>query len=84
MLTWHFTMEDSRDISWAASQAFMWDAARINLPSGKTARAQSVYPVESKGQDAWGRSTEYVKGAIEIYSNLLTEIFVPSGDQCGW
>lgn len=76
-LTWEFTMNDSRDISWAASQAFMWDAARINLPSGKTARAQSVYPVESKGQGAWGRSTEYVKGAIEIYSELLTEYSYP-------
>jgi hypothetical protein len=28
-------------------QAFVWDAARINLPSGKKAIAASVYPVES-------------------------------------
>ncbi len=77
MSTWRFKMEESRDISWAASKAFIWDAARINLPSGKTALAQSVYPVESAGDNAWGRSTEYVKGAIEIYSKLLTEYTYP-------
>ena len=68
-LTWHFFCKNTRDVSWAASKAFLWDAARINLPGGKKALAQSVYPIESKGQDAWSRSTEYVKGAIELYSN---------------
>jgi len=68
-LTWHFFCKNTRDISWAASKAFIWDAARINLPNGKKALAQSVYPIESKGQDAWSRSTEYVKAAIELYSD---------------
>ena len=68
-LTWHFFCKNSRDVSWAASKAFLWDAARINLPNGKKALAQSVYPIESKGQNAWSRSTEYVKAAIELYSN---------------
>lgn len=67
-LTWHFKMEQSHDIAWAASAAFIWDAARMNLPNDQTGLAQSVYPVESAGQEAWGRSTEYVKGAIEGYS----------------
>lgn len=77
MLTWHFKMEQSRDISWAASKSFIWDAARINLPSGKKSLAQSVYPVESAGQSAWGRSTEYVKRAIEINSNDWSEYSYP-------
>lgn len=68
MLTWHFTMEQSHDIAWAASKAFIWDAARINLPNDKKALAQSAYPVESAGDSAWGRSTEYVKRSIELYS----------------
>jgi len=76
-LTWHFFCKNARDVSWAASKAFMWDAARINLPSGKKALAQSVYPVESKGQDAWSRSTEYVKGCIELYSNEWYEYTYP-------
>lgn len=68
-LTWHFFCKNTRDVAWAASKAFMWDAARINLPNGKTALAQSVYPVESSGWNGYSRSTEYIKGAIELYSN---------------
>jgi hypothetical protein len=68
MLTWHFKMDHSRDIAWAASKAFIWDAARINLPDGDKSLAMSVYPVESAGDSAWSRSTEYVKYSIEGYS----------------
>lgn len=69
-LTWRFQMKNTRDVAWAASKAFIWDAAKINLPDGKTALAQSVYPVESEGQKAWGRSTEYTKACIERYSEM--------------
>ena len=77
-LTWHFVCKQTRDVAWAASKAFIWDAARINLPSGKKALAQSVYPVESAGDSAWGRSTEFVKGAIELYSKEWYEFTYPS------
>lgn len=76
-LTWHFFCKNSRDVSWAASKAFVWDAARINLPSGKKALAQSVYPLEVGGQNAWGRSTEYVKNCIELYSTEWYEYTYP-------
>lgn len=68
-LTWKFKCRNARDVAWAASTAFIWDAAKINLPNNKIALAMSVYPEESAGDTAWGRSTEYVKGAIEHYSN---------------
>ncbi|HTY35834.1 MAG TPA: M1 family metallopeptidase, partial [Bacteroidota bacterium] len=71
--SWHFVMKNSRDIAWAASSAFVWDAARIQLPSGKPCLAMSVYPVESAGDSSWGRSTEYTKNAIEIFSKNLFE-----------
>ncbi|MCC8426298.1 M1 family metallopeptidase [Mucilaginibacter sp. UR6-11] len=67
-LTWHFLCKNTRDVAWAASKAFIWDAARINLPSGKKSLAQSVYPLEVAGKLGWGRSTEYVKNCIELYS----------------
>ena len=72
-LTWHFKMDDSRDVSWAASKAFIWDAARVNLPSGRPAIAQSAYPIEASGKDRYGRVTEYLKRSIEIYSKLYFE-----------
>jgi Peptidase family M1 domain len=66
--TWHFICQNSRDVAWGASGAFIWDAARINLPGGKKSLAMSLYPLEVAGSAAWGRSTEYVKGCIEHYS----------------
>lgn len=71
--TWHFKIENSRDVAFASSKAFIWDAARINLPSGKKAMAQSAYPKESHGQDAWSRSTEYSKASVEHYSEKWFE-----------
>lgn len=66
--TWRFHMSDTRDVAFTASRGFVWDAARINLPNGKTAMAQSVYPPESVGEGAWSRSTEYLKHAVEQFS----------------
>lgn len=76
-LTWHFRCAQTRDVAWAASKSFVWDAAKIDLPSGKKALAQSVYPVESAGETAWGRSTEFVKGCIELYSKEWFEFTYP-------
>jgi len=67
-LVWHFKMNNSRDFSWASSKAFLWDAARVNLPDHKTSLAMAVYPVESAGKDAWNRATEFLKNSIEIFS----------------
>ena len=67
--TWKYRMINSRDFAWGSSKAFIWDAAKMNLPNGKVGLAQSVYPVESAGEKAWGRSTEYTKASIENYSN---------------
>ncbi|HLI92062.1 MAG TPA: M1 family metallopeptidase [Puia sp.] len=67
-LTWHFKMSNTRDVVFGASRAYIWDAARVNLPAGKKCLAMSVYPVESAGPGAWGRATEYLKSSIEYFS----------------
>ena len=67
-LTWHFKMYNTRDVAFGASKAYIWDAARVNLLGGKKALAMSVYPVESAGNDGWGRATEYLKKSIEYFS----------------
>ncbi len=72
-LTWHFTMKNSRDIAWVASKALVWDAARVNLPSGRKVIAISAYPEESIGEDGYSRGTEYLKNSIEIYSKNYLE-----------
>jgi len=66
--TWHYRMDKTRDVAFSASSAFVWDAARIQLPDGRRSLAMSFYPVESAGDAAWGRSTEYLKHAVEEFS----------------
>lgn len=77
-LTWKFRIENSRDVAWSTSKAFIMDAARINLPSGKTSMAMSVYPEESNTMDSWARSTEYTKASIEHYSEKWLEYPYPA------
>lgn len=77
-LTWKFKIKNSRDVAFASSAAFIIDAAKINLPSGKKSVAISAYPVESEGQDAWGRATEYTKTSIENYSKRWFEFPYPA------
>ncbi|MEY2835105.1 MAG: hypothetical protein RLZZ557_767 [Bacteroidota bacterium] len=76
-LTWKYQINNARDFAWASSASFIWDAAKINLPSGKKALAQSVYPKSSDGNNAWGRSTEYTKASIENYSKRWFEYPYP-------
>tara|TARA_B100001175_G_scaffold304316_1_gene300187 strand:+ start:3102 stop:5078 length:1977 start_codon:yes stop_codon:yes gene_type:complete len=78
MITWRFKMENTRDIAWASSSSFILDAARINLPSGKKSIAISAYPIESYGDNAWERSTEYTKASVEHYSERWFEYPYPT------
>lgn len=77
-LTWHFILKNSRDAAWASSPAFVVDAAKMNMPSGKHPLAISAYPVESVGDTAWSRSTEYTKKSIEFNSKKWYEYTYPS------
>ncbi|MES2064305.1 MAG: M1 family metallopeptidase [Bacteroidota bacterium] len=77
-LTWRFKIKNARDASWGSSAAFIVDAAKMDLPSGKKSTAISAYPVESDGNSAWGRSTEYVKKSIEYNSQKWFEYPYPA------
>lgn len=70
-VTWHFRMNQTRDVAFAVSKAFIWDGAKANLPDGKTAFAQSVYPPSSLASpNGWPRATEYLKASLEIFSEM--------------
>jgi len=76
--TWKFKIANARDVAWGASKAFVLDAAKINLPSGKKSLAISAYPVESIKKNGWQRSTEFVKASIEHYSEKWFEYPYPA------
>ncbi len=77
-LTWHYKMQNTRDVTWACSKAFIWDAARVNLPDNKKSVAMSFYPAESASDSSWGRSTEYLKFSMEFYSKTYFVYPYPS------
>jgi hypothetical protein len=67
-LTWHFRVENVRDFAWAASQAFIWDAA-----SWQHVLLMSVYPKEGLGtpeQPGCEHSTRYLRHSIAHYSEM--------------
>ena len=72
-VTWHYKMLNTRDVAWSASRAFIWDAARTNLPSGKKGLAMAVYPVESATYEKYNRATQYLKHSVEFYSQTYFE-----------
>ena len=67
-LTWHYRMQNTRDVAFSASRAFIWDAARITLPGNAHSLAMSFYPVESAGSQGWVRTTEYLRDAVQNFS----------------
>jgi hypothetical protein len=80
-LTWHFKLKNARDASWAASPAFVIDAAKMIMPSGKKSIAISAYPPESdtaKSGQGWRRSTEFVKKSLEYNSAKWFEYPYPA------
>ncbi len=81
-ITWHYKINNARDAAFGASTAFIVDAARINLPSGKKSLAISGYGKESIDTKAdgggWERSTEYSKASIEHYSEMWFEYPYPT------
>ncbi|MGC4235536.1 MAG: M1 family metallopeptidase [Niabella sp.] len=76
--TWKFKIQNTRDVAWAASKAFVLDGARINLPSSKKCVALSAYPVESITNNGWQRSTEFTKASVEHYSAKWFEYPYPA------
>jgi hypothetical protein len=65
-LTWRFRAENVRDVAWAASAAFIYDAASWN-----GVLMQSAYPEEGLGtkeNPGWEESTAFTLHSIRFYS----------------
>jgi len=75
-LTWHFAIHNARDASWSASSAFVIDAAKMNLPSGKKSIAISAYALANAQRSV--RSTEIAKASIEFNSKKWFEFPYPA------
>ncbi len=71
-VTWHFRMENTRDVAWAMSSAYIWDAAKADLKNGETVWVQSVYPIESTEEErGWPRATQMLKYSVAFFSDFV-------------
>ncbi|MBI4540309.1 MAG: M1 family metallopeptidase [Gemmatimonadetes bacterium] len=69
-LTWRFRAENVRDFAWAASPAFLWDAA-----SWEDVLIMSAYPREGLGPDrdgspGWEKATDFARHTVAFYSRM--------------
>jgi len=75
-LTWHFSAKNVRDVAWAASAGFIWDASGYD-----GVLIQSFYPPEANAD--WGRSTEYARHSIKHYSEKWLRYPYPTAINVG-
>ena len=69
--TWRFKALNVRDVAWAASPKFAWDAWGVEVPGtdGDRTMAMSYFPNE--GEPLWSQySTQAVAHTVEVYSDV--------------
>ncbi len=70
-ITWKFQMNGVRDVAWAASPSFIWNAARFERKEQRDGLVMSYYPRSSMGGEAWNRSTAHMQKTMEFFSKQL-------------
>ncbi|GAB1445011.1 MAG: M1 family metallopeptidase [Cyclobacteriaceae bacterium] len=74
--TWVFHSENVRDVAFATSRKFIWDAMAVKV-NNKTPLAQSLYPKE--GNPLWEKeSTKAIKNTLEVYSGRTFDYPYPT------
>jgi hypothetical protein len=75
-LTWHFRAQNVRDVSWAASSRYLWDATNAAVGDANndgrpdTTLIQAFWRPEQKANH-WDESARYSRYSIEFYSKYL-------------
>ncbi|MEM9390297.1 MAG: M1 family metallopeptidase [Bacteroidota bacterium] len=73
--TWEFYAENVRDVAFATSRKFIWDAQAVKV-GDNTPLAMSYYPKE--GNPLWEKeSTLAVKNTLEVYSKYTIDYPYP-------
>lgn len=73
--TWRYKAENVRDMAFAASKKFVWDAAKIKL-GGKEILTQAFYPKE--GMPLWDKYANHaVIHTLQTYSKLTFDYPYP-------
>jgi Peptidase family M1 domain len=77
-LTWRFKAENVRDVSWATSSRYLWDATNADVGDATgdgradTAAIYSFYRPEQRRISHWDESAKYSRHSIEFFSRYLS------------
>ena len=75
-LTWRFRADTVRDVSWATSAKYLWDATNAEVGdangdgSPDTAAVHSFYRPEQRASH-WGESARFSRHSVEFFSRYL-------------
>ncbi len=75
-LTWHFRAQNVRDVSWAASSRFLWDATNADVGDASgdgrpdTALVQTFWRPEQR-INHWDESARDARHSVEFFSKYL-------------
>ena len=77
-VTWRFTARDVRDFAWAASNRYVWDARRAQIPgaSGGT-QTVMVHSLYRPGAPNWNESARFGEHSTEFFSRDLVPYAYP-------
>lgn len=78
-VTWRFTAADVRDFAWAASNRYVWEAARARVPAEApgAARLVTVHSLYRNGAPHWGESVRMGRHALEHMSRAFPPYVYP-------
>lgn len=78
--TWKFVADNVHSFAWATSEAFLWDAASVEVERATGTQrvlCQSLYPKEA--MPLWGeKSTQMTRHSIGFYSKFMYPYQLPS------
>ncbi|HEX2191028.1 MAG TPA: M1 family metallopeptidase, partial [Longimicrobiaceae bacterium] len=78
-VTWRFRADDVRDFAFAASDRYVWEAARATVPGegGGAARPVLIHSLYRPGAPGWEEGDRYGKHSVEFFSRMVVPYAYP-------
>jgi hypothetical protein len=77
-LTWRYHASDVRDVAFATSDRYLWDATRASIPDAQGgAHYVPVHSLYRRGAPGWGRGARYGQHALGYFSRLMIPYIYP-------
>jgi hypothetical protein len=77
-VTWRFRAQDVRDVAFATSNRYLWDATRGTIPApGGGTRNVGVHAFYRPGAPHWENAARYADHSVEFFSRSIVPYIYP-------